>query len=160
MSKGNSGLLSKFQAKVEFNSSGVIGNVKGFEVLKEVVVRVRIKNAQPDNVVRVSGRMVNDDKWEEIGILKGNVSDIFHIASYDYIMFESLIYSTTNVNELISSAYFQDGMFMVSAINEMNNKLNNKLHILNSNLCDIKNDIEVLKRQVELITDHEEYEVK
>ena len=46
MSKGNSGILSKHQAKVAFTTEGVIGPETGFEVLKEVIVRVRVDSAK------------------------------------------------------------------------------------------------------------------
>ena len=159
MSKGNSGLQSKFQTKIEYTEAGVIGPAEGFEVLKEVVVRLKSLNAKPGHVVRVCGRMVNDNELTELGVVEGSESKIFHIASWDYIQFDCITYSTSVSSSLISSAYFSDGMFAVDAINDMSSKLSDILFKLTSEVCDIKEEIKVINRQIELITDHEEDEV-
>ena len=93
--------------------------------------------------------------------IEGNEMITLHIASWDYIKFECINYDGIRAqNTLISSGYFNDGMFAVEAIKEMHKGLKDSLLKLTSEVCDIRNDMEVLHRQLELITDHEEYEVK
>lgn len=161
MSKGNSELLSKHQSKLTYTSVGVIGNVRGYEVLKEVVLRIRNNGASENNSFRVCGRMATDTVWEEIGSVQGKGSEIFHIASWDYVMFECVDFiSTAGSIDLITSAFFQDGIFAVNAINFMKDTLQDTLKDINSNICDIKQELNIINRQIELITDHEEDEVK
>jgi len=161
MSKGNSGILSKHQAKVSCTGTGVLGPQEGFEVLKEVVVKARIDKARPSNVVRICARTANDTKWYEIGIIEGNEMVTLHVASWDYITFECTQFSSlTGTNVLISSGYFNDGMFAVDSINDMKNEMKDSLLKLTSEVCDIKRAIETINRQIEIITDHEECEVK
>lgn len=160
MSKGNSGLLSKFQTKVEYTSIGVLGPLMGHEVLTEVVVRVKTLLAKPSHTVIVKGRMSLDTEWEVLGSVKGNDNCIFHIASWDYIQMECITYDCPITCTLLSSAYFNDGIFAVNAINTMNQDIKESIHKLTSEVCDIKAQIETIKLQIEFITDHESYEVE
>lgn len=160
MGKGNSGIDSKFQTKLEYSTTGVIGDTDGYEVLKEVVLRFSPGAVQSNHSVRVCGRMSTDTKWYEIGKLEGPGTDIIHIASWDYIMFECLVYSCGTTCTLISSAFFSDGMFVVRAIDSMNASLQERLDEIISTTCDLKAEIKIINRQIEIITDHEEDEVK
>lgn len=160
MSKGNSGILSKFQTKLDYTSLGIIGSMNGYEVLTEVVIRVKTQNASPNNIVRLCGRMMNDTVWEEIGIIEGNVSKIFHIASWDYVQFECTKYEGIGPTTLISSAYFQDGMFSINAIEQMSHNIEQALIKLTSEVCDIKKEINLINKQIELITECERDEVE
>ena len=161
MSKGNSGILSKHQAKLPYTATGVIGDVKGYEVLKEVVIRVRNSGAGPNSLFRLSGRMATDSVWEEIGEVQGSSSEIFHIASWDYILFECIAFSSvTGTTTLLTSGFFNDGMFAVNAINAMNDNVTAKLDEIEDSICKIKEEIFIINRQIEIITDHEEDEVK
>lgn len=160
MSKGNSGLQSKHQAKVDYTSNGIIGEVNGYEVLKELIIKVRNSGVTNSHRVIVEGRMAIDDYYEEIGIVEGSVSKVFHIADFDYVRFSCLVYDTDNGASLRTSGFFNDGAFTVAAIDKMNNTLKEELTEINSNICKINEGMSIIKKQIELITDHEEYEVK
>ena len=161
MAKGNSGLQSKHQVKLDFTEIGIIGDSNGYEVFTEVVMRFRVKNAKPENITRVCGRTSNDTKWYEIGQIRGVGSEAFHVASWDYVMYESLVYSSASTeNTIIASAFFNDGMFITDAIKDMSNEVTRRLEEIDSNVCEINKEINVINRQIEIITDHEEHEVK
>jgi hypothetical protein len=160
MSKGNSGILSKHQSKLTYSSEGVIGDSKGYEVLKEVVIRIANNGVSPNHEVKVSGRMSNDTVWYDVGLLKGQGTGIFHIASWDYVLFECTEYDSGGISTLISSGYFNDGLFLSDSIEDMKNTLNNNLLEIEDALCKLQEQIYTLNRQIELITDHEEHEVK
>jgi hypothetical protein len=160
MSKGNSELLSKHQAKLSYSGVGVIGDVKGYEVLTEVVVRVSNGVVNNSHEIKVSGRMATDSAWYVLGFVTGAGTDIFHVASWDYILFECVIYDCADTCSLLSSGYFNDGMFAVNAINNMKEELSQRLLDIDDSICGIREEIKVINRQIELITDHEEDEVK
>ncbi len=148
MSKGNSGILSKFQTKLEYSTSGTIGDTNGYEVLKEVIVRFSPGAVNPNHTVRICGRMSNDTKWYEVGHIHGKGTDVFHIASWDYIMFECLVYDCLSTCTLIASGFFQDGMFMVDALKDMSSSLQDQLININSNICDLKDSINVITKEL------------
>lgn len=161
MSKGNSGLLTKHQAKISYSSDSIIGESGGYEVLKEVVVRVKNIGARSGNRVIVEGRLdVDTDEWEEIGIVEGNESKLFHVATWDHIRYRCSYFRGSGTNTLISSAFFNDGLFLIETIQNMNDSLNLKLDIINDSLCGLHEELDTLNRQLELVTDHEEGELK
>ena len=160
MSKGNSELLSKHQAKIEYTSAGIVGDIKGYEVLKEVTIRVRNHNVRDDHKVILEGRMATDDNYDVIGTVEGDASKVFSIATFDYIRFTCIVYSSYDGVELRSSAFFSDGDFTPTAVNDMSTILQDKLNTLVDNVCKVQDQIEILNRQIEIITDHEEDEVK
>lgn len=157
MSKGNSGLLTKFQAKLPHSSEGNIGNSNGYEVFKEVVLRFRTNDASSIHSITVEGRVAVDDKWEDLGEFTGEDTHLLHIASYDYIRFYCNIYSSkSGSTELRASAYFQDGMFLANAVKEMSDKINVRLDQINSNICDLKEDTRELREQINIITEYKD----
>lgn len=163
MSKGNSGLLSKHQSKLSYSGAGIIGDPNGYEVLKEVVLRVKTREVSSKHIVSIEGRISLDSEWEEIGTLKGVQSSLIHIASWDYIRFVCLDYrpfSTGSDLEIISSAFFNDGLFITNAINDLKDSLNSGLHSISQDLKIIKREIEILNDQMETITDYEKEELK
>ena len=160
MSKGNSELLSKHQAKIEYTTVGVVGSAQGFEVLKELTIKVRNASVNADHKVVIEGRMAIDDIYEEVGVVEGSLSKTFHIANFDYIRFYCVIYDSPNGASLRSSGFFNDGMFAVSAIKVMNEDLKKELNELNDSVCKLQDSITTINKQIELITDHEEDEVK
>ena len=160
MSKGNSGILSKHQAKLSYSGTGTIGDVKGYEVLKELTVRVRNANVNNDHKVVVEGRMATDDAYEEVGVVQGQTSKVFYIADFDYIRFTCVLYSSAITASLRTSGFFNNGRFTTEAIETMNNDLKEQLIEINSTVCNIQESLDIINRQIELITDHEEDEVK
>jgi hypothetical protein len=156
MSKGRSELNSKHQSKITYTGQGVLGPENGFEVFKEVVVRVKSLNAFPTNRIKILGRVATDKEWLEIGEVYGNESKIFHIASWDYICFECSFYNAASSGAtLLTSGFFNDGMFITEAISSMNQDIKSLIEETNEKIGCIEKQIEVLKIQIGLITDHE-----
>jgi hypothetical protein len=158
--KTNSELGSKFQTKVEFDTTGVIGPIPGREVFTEVVLRVRCKDATSGNKILVKARMAVDDEWEEISTVYGSTSHLIHVASWDYIQFDCLVHEGESTLTLLSSAFFSEGIIASDAINLMNNELKAEVRKVYQGICALEDNIKSLNRQMELITDHEEHEVK
>lgn len=105
MSKGNSGILSKLQTKIGFESTGVI-NSYALEVLTEISVRANINNVNSTNVITVEAKLASDIAWTEIHILTGEVSGIIDVSTWDFIQFKCTTYSSSGSAEIIAAGYF------------------------------------------------------
>jgi len=160
MSKGNSGLLSKHQAKLEYTGEGTIGNESGYEVLTEVALRLRSNGVKNEHRVAVYAKIATDHIWEQIAIISGPVSDIVNISSWDYVRFECTVYQNGVNTQLYTSAFMQDGIFLENVVKDMSDKLSQQLLCIEDSICGIKEQIISINRQIELITDHEEEEFK
>jgi hypothetical protein len=160
MSKGNSGILSKHQAKVEYSVQGIVGDNKGYEVLKEITIRIRNHGVRSDHKVILEGRIATDDVYEAIGTIIGTESSVFHISSFDYVRFTCIVYSSYDGAELRTSGFFNDGNFVADAINVMNKNIVNSITSLEDSVCKVQEQINLINRQIEIITDHEKDEVK
>lgn len=161
MGKGNSGLDHKFQLKKEYTSQGIIGDSNGYEILREVSLRIKSADVLPSHRITVQGRMEVDDAWEDIGSCEGNVSCVLSISSWDRIRFKCTKYkSNSSEVSITSSAFFEDNSVVNESINNMKDELNLKLEAIDDSLCKLNEQLEILNNQMELITDHNKEEVK
>ena len=153
MSKGNSGLRSKFQTNLPYTGSGFIGSDTGHEVLAEVLLKVNTQGVTERHAVLVQGKMVNATVWEDIVTIHGTEHKSVQISSYDQIRFQCLVYaSTSNGVNLISSAFFIDGEFVLDRLDTLKDEIVEMKIILNTALCAILKESKKSNVHMQLIT--------
>jgi hypothetical protein len=156
MSKGNSGLLSKFQTKIAFSATGDIGDPLGYEVLKEKVIRVRIDNATTETVFSICGKIATDPEWSIIKTITGFESTVVNISTWDYIRFECDVYDSSNGgNILYASAFFEDGELIVEAVNQLEDLVSKSLLSIDSRLCSMEEELVINNKHNEIMSDEE-----
>ena len=110
--------LGKFTLKSSFDSTGRIGMDKN-AVREEIFLNVFIRDVNAGNVIRIEGRVSNDDTWQTVQDLTGAFeSQLVNIAAYDFVRFscqtldvasEGLIFCTSYTDLKLPALYATNG---------------------------------------------------